>query len=84
MDNGNILTNDGGYYKVDPPGEEEIFYDNKLVGYMKTLVFHQGNPPNGTATEWIVEEFRVDPKSVEITQDDQNTKEKVIKFGEHV
>ncbi|XP_030941792.1 NAC transcription factor NAM-1-like [Quercus lobata] len=54
----NRATGDG-YWKatgVDKP----IIFDETLIGYKKALVFYQGKPPNGTKTDWIMHEFRVD------------------------
>lgn len=72
-----ILTKDG-YYRAHPDGEDEICDDDKVVGYVKTLFFCRGKPPHGNDTEWVVEEFRVNPESIEITKDHRSIQEKVI------
>ncbi|GLT78749.1 hypothetical protein SLA2020_502770 [Shorea laevis] len=51
-------TNDKiGYWKATG-ADKEIKYEGKTVGVKKTLVYHTGNPPNGTKTNWIMHEYR--------------------------
>ncbi|RQO98195.1 hypothetical protein POPTR_012G024200v4 [Populus trichocarpa] len=69
---------DGGYYAIDPEGAGPITWEGKIVGYVKTLNFYQGSLPNGTETEWMVEEFRINPEFVPINNnDDRSTREKI-------
>ena len=77
-DDGTIAL-DGGYYEIDPEGAGPITWEGKVVGYVKTLNFYQGSSPNGTETEWMVEEFRVNPEFVPINND-RSTREKVVQF----
>lgn len=47
-----------GYWKAT--GADKPIMDNNItVGFRKALVFHQGKPPNGNKTNWIMHEFRV-------------------------
>ncbi|KAJ6976561.1 NAC domain-containing protein 86-like [Populus alba x Populus x berolinensis] len=73
----NIIALDGGYYAIDPEGAGPITWEGKVVGYVKTLNFYQGSSPNGTETEWMVEEFRVNPEFVPVNNDDRSTQEKI-------
>ncbi|KAL9334529.1 hypothetical protein Peur_071710 [Populus x canadensis] len=68
---------DGGYYEIDPEGAGPITWEGKIVGYVKTLNFYQGSSPNGTETEWMVEEFRINPEFVPINNNDRSTREKI-------
>ncbi|KAJ6887737.1 hypothetical protein NC652_028884 [Populus alba x Populus x berolinensis] len=68
---------DGGYYEIDPEGAGPITWEGKVVGYVKTLNFYQGSSPNGTETEWMVEEFRVNPEFVPVNNDDRSTQAKI-------
>ena len=75
----NIIALDGGYYAIDPEGAGPITWEGKIVGYVKTLNFYQGSLPNGTETEWMLEEFRINPEFVPINNnDDRSTREKVV------
>lgn len=72
-----ITVIDGGYYEIDPDGAAPITWEGKIVGHLKTLFFYQGSPPNGTETEWMVEEFRVNPEFVPVDKADHTTQEKI-------
>ncbi|KAG6752615.1 hypothetical protein POTOM_042634 [Populus tomentosa] len=74
---GNSIALDGGYYEIDPEGAGPITWEGKVVGYVKTLNFYQGSSPNGIETEWMVEEFRVNPEFVPVNDDDRSTQEKI-------
>ncbi|KAI5591778.1 hypothetical protein BDE02_04G106200 [Populus trichocarpa] len=72
-----ITVIDGGYYEIDPDGAAPITWEGKIVGHVKTLFFYQGSPPNGTDTEWMVEEFRINPEFVPVDKADHTTQEKI-------
>ncbi|XP_011044742.1 PREDICTED: NAC domain-containing protein 21/22-like [Populus euphratica] len=71
-----IILTENGYYAVDPEGTAPIAWKDKIVGYVKTLNFYQGSPPNGSETDWMVEEFSVNAEFVPINKDDHSTQEK--------
>lgn len=73
-----IILTENGYYAVDPEGTAPITWKDKVVGYAKTLNFYQGSPPNGSETDWMVEEFSVNAEFVPINKDDHSTQEKVM------
>ncbi|KAL3574678.1 hypothetical protein D5086_022779 [Populus alba] len=73
----NTIALDGGYYAIDPEGAGPITWEGKVVGYVKTLNFYQGSSPNGTETEWMVEELRLNPEFVPVNNDDRSTQAKI-------
>ena len=73
-----VILTENGYYAIDPEGTDPIRWMDKIVGYVKTLNFYQGNSPNGIETEWMVEEFRVNPEFVPLNNNDRSTQEKVV------
>ncbi|CAK7324255.1 unnamed protein product [Dovyalis caffra] len=72
-----IILMEDGYYEIDPEGTGPITWNNIIVGYVKTLNFYLGDPPNGTETDWMVEELRVNPEFVPINKDDRSIQEKI-------
>ncbi|KAK2981533.1 hypothetical protein RJ640_026791, partial [Escallonia rubra] len=48
----------GGYWKATS-GDQEIKFGGHLVGAKKALVFYNGNPSEGSKTNWIMHEFVV-------------------------
>ncbi|XP_030924005.1 NAC domain-containing protein 40-like [Quercus lobata] len=51
---------DVGHWKITG-NERLVHYDNKLVGSIKTLIFHMGKAP-GKRTDWVIHEYRLDNK----------------------
>ncbi|XP_047256859.1 NAC domain-containing protein 82 [Capsicum annuum] len=50
-----------GYWKTT--GKDRLVtYDEKIVGSVKTLVFHLGHPPRGQRTDWVIHEFKFEDK----------------------
>ncbi|CAK7338593.1 unnamed protein product [Dovyalis caffra] len=79
-DDDDTILVDGGCYEIDPDSVAPITWEGKIVGYVKTLDFYQGSPPNGTETKWMVEEFGVNLEFVPVDKADHSTQEKVIEF----
>ncbi|XP_073293676.1 uncharacterized protein [Primulina huaijiensis] len=49
---------DNGYWKITGK-DRNVFYNDKIVGTVKTLVFHLGQAPFGKRTDWIIHEYRI-------------------------
>ncbi|XP_060674852.1 NAC domain-containing protein 67-like [Ziziphus jujuba] len=65
-----------GYWKatgVDKP----VVYNGFKIGFKKSLVFHQGKPPDGVKTDWIMHEYRLNqpPKKKASSPMHRNTTE---------
>lgn len=52
-----------GYWKTTGK-DRNINYDGRVVGMVKTLVFHEGNAPRGKRTDWLIYEYRLDDKKL--------------------
>lgn len=52
-----------GYWKTTGK-DRPVLYDEKFVGSVKTLVFHQGNAPRGQRSDWVIHEYRFEDKDM--------------------
>ncbi|KAJ8439263.1 hypothetical protein Cgig2_030198 [Carnegiea gigantea] len=56
-------STEGGYWK-STGNDRAVEYRDRPVGKIKTLVFHQGKPPKGERTDWVMHEYRLDDKDL--------------------
>nr|AAM34765.1 nam-like protein 2 [Petunia x hybrida] len=52
-----------GYWKTTGK-DRSVIYDEKVVGSVKTLIFHRGHPPKGQRTDWVIHEYRFEDKGL--------------------
>nr|AGV29475.1 putative NAC domain class transcription factor [Tamarix hispida] len=58
-----------GYWK-STGNDRDVDYKDRVVGKIKTLVFHLGKPPKGERKDWVMHEFRLDdPELTGVAQD---------------
>ncbi|KAJ9177808.1 hypothetical protein P3X46_012980 [Hevea brasiliensis] len=56
---------DLGYWKTT--GKDRcVHYNDEVVGMIKTLVFHRGKAPKGDRTDWVMHEYRLEDKGVDL------------------
>ncbi|KZV52969.1 NAC domain-containing protein 2-like [Dorcoceras hygrometricum] len=51
-----------GYWKCYGT-KQQIYHDNVRIGYKNSLIFYEGEPPNGRETIWVMKEYIADPPS---------------------
>ena len=54
---------EAGFWKATGK-DREVKYKGKIVGKIKTLVFHLGHPPKGERTNWVMHEYRMEDKDL--------------------
>ncbi|OAY36082.1 NAC domain-containing protein 82 isoform X2 [Manihot esculenta] len=56
---------DLGYWKITGR-DRSINYNDKIVGMIKTLVFHRGKAPKGDRTDWVMHEYKLEDKGLDL------------------
>ena len=54
---------EGGYWKTTGK-DRSIEHKKRVVGMIKTLVFHRGKAPKGERTNWVLHEFRLEDQEL--------------------
>nr|XP_018684507.1 PREDICTED: NAC domain-containing protein 82-like isoform X1 [Musa acuminata subsp. malaccensis] len=54
---------DGGYWKATGK-DKSVIHNSCTVGMRRTLVFHEGKPPKGTRTNWVMYEYRLQSREL--------------------
>ncbi|THU59639.1 hypothetical protein C4D60_Mb07t04190 [Musa balbisiana] len=54
---------DGGYWKATGR-DKSVIHNSCTVGMRRTLVFHEGKPPKGERTNWVMYEYRLESREL--------------------
>lgn len=57
-------TADCGYWKTTGR-DRPVKCNSRVVGKIKTLIFHIGRAPEGDRTDWVMHEYRLEDKKLE-------------------
>ncbi|KAM7269577.1 hypothetical protein ACFE04_025074 [Oxalis oulophora] len=41
--------------------QTQILYEDEVIGFKQKFSFYKGNPPNGTSTNWVMSEYKLNP-----------------------
>nr|WLO57466.1 NAC transcription factor 7 [Rheum palmatum] len=52
-----------GYWKATGV-DRVVLYKERPVGKIKTLVYHEGKPPKGKRTDWVMHEYKLEDKKL--------------------
>lgn len=53
-----------GYWKTTGR-DRTVINNDRTVGMVKTLVFHEGHAPKGKRTDWVIHEYRIEDLQME-------------------
>ncbi|XP_031116177.1 uncharacterized protein LOC116019927 isoform X2 [Ipomoea triloba] len=53
-----------GYWKTTGR-DRPVIYNERTVGMVKTLIFHEGHAPKGNRTDWVIHEYRIEDLHME-------------------
>ncbi|XP_073118377.1 NAC domain-containing protein 83-like isoform X2 [Elaeis guineensis] len=62
-----VRTTPAGYWKVQ--GAEKVIMDREeteTMGFMREMVFYRGKAPSEEKTDWVLEEYRLNPALSEL------------------
>ncbi|XP_074567890.1 uncharacterized protein LOC141824488 isoform X2 [Curcuma longa] len=56
-------TTGNGYWKSTGK-DKNVVHNSSTIGMRKSLVFHEGKPPKGSRTDWMMYEYRLESKKL--------------------